>query len=190
MKTFTEEAHTAQEFLTWVKDEKLRLLSMNSSLSRLDEVKFRDIVLALLELDKDEARYMHSLSESETSFKRCPECFHEVLEQAIHQFKLFKLFARANDGEYHRMILPAAYNERTGQHYPEEMARWRSDFRAMNPEQQMMTATIVWMYRGGPDSIWLRRVPCSWKASEAVHYMHDTGCLGLWLQLMASYPGW
>lgn len=93
-------------------------------------------------------------------------------------------------GEYHRSICPSTYNERTGEHYPEEMARRRADFRAMSPEQQMMTTTIVWMYRSDSDSIWLRRVPCTWKASETLHYMHDTGCLAVWLQLVARYPGW
>lgn len=133
---------------------------------------------------------MDVLSGSEAPFNRCPENFYDTLQQAIRQLRLFKLFARTHDGEYHRSVCPAAYNERTGEHHPEEMARWRADFRAMRPEQQMMAATIVWLYRSGSDSIWLRRVPCTWRASEALHYMHDAGCLALWLRLVASYPGW
>lgn len=133
---------------------------------------------------------MASLSDSVFPSGRCPEHFYVALQQAIRQLRLFGLFDRTQDGDYHRSICPAAYSERTGEHYPKEMARWRADFRAMFPEQQMMAATIVWMYRAGPDSIWLRRVPCTWKASEALHYMHDTGNLSIWLQLVANYPGW
>lgn len=156
----------------------------------LDEMRFEDLVLSLLDLDIEEAAQMDCLADSSTPFERSPERFHETLQQAIRQLRLFKLFARTHDGEHHRSVCPAAYNERTGEHYPEEMSRWRADFRAMSPEQQMVAATIVWMYRCGPDSIWLRRVPCTWKASEALNYMHDTGCLSLWLQLIARYTAW
>jgi hypothetical protein len=161
-----------------------------AAISRLDEMRLEDLVLGLLDLDIEEAARLDSLADSGTWFERSPECFYESLQRALRQLRLFTLFARTHDGEHHRSICPSAYNERTGEHYPEEMARWRADFRAMSPEQQMVAATIVWMYRCGPDSIWLRRVPCTWKASEALHTLRDTGCLALWLQLVARYPGW
>lgn len=180
----------AQSLLAWIEAINLGLPAQEAVTSRLDEMRLEDLVLGLLDLDPDEAAQMESLSGSEAPFERCPESFYETLQQAIRQLRLFGLFARTHDGEYHRSVCPAAYNERTGEHYAEEMARWRADFRAMTPEQQMVATTIVWMYRTGPDSIWLRRVPCTWKASEALHYMHDTGCLAVWLQLVARYPGW
>ena len=180
----------AQSLIDWVAAAKQGSLPQDASTTHLDEVRLEDLVLSLLDLDIEKAAQMESLSDSETPFERCPERFYETLQQAIRQLRLFKLFAGTHDGEYHRSVCPAAYNERTGKHDAEEMARWRADFRAMSPEQQMMTTTIVWMYRSGPDSIWLRRVPCTWKASEALYYMHDTGCLAVWLQLVARYPGW
>jgi len=180
----------AQSLFAWVAAVKLDLPSQDSATSRLDEMRLEDLVLGLLDLDNDKAAQMESLSDSEGPFERCPERFYETLQQAIRQLRLFKLFAKTHDGEHHRSVCPAAYNERTGEHYPEEMERWRAYFRAMSPEQQMVATTIVWMYRSGPDSIWLRRVPCTWKASEALHYMHDTGCLALWLELVARYHGW
>ncbi|MCY1238716.1 hypothetical protein D9M72_514700 [compost metagenome] len=130
------------------------------------------------------------MAESGVPFERSPACFNAALQQALRQLRLSGLFARTHEGEHHRSVCPAAYNERTGEHHPQEMARWRTDFRAMSPDQQMVAATVVWMYRAGPDSIWLRRVPCTWKASEALHYLHDAGYLAVWLQLVARYPGW
>ncbi|MCJ0762520.1 hypothetical protein [Variovorax terrae] len=181
----------AQSLLAWVAAVKQGLTPSQGIVTlRLDQMRLEDLVLSLLDLDIEEAAQVDSLADSASPFERCPERFHETLQKAIWQSPLCKLFARTHDGEYHRSLCPAAYNERTGEHHAEEMARWRADFRAMPPEQQMMAATIVWMYRSGPDSIWLRRVPCTWKASEALHYMHDTGCLALWLQLIARYPGW
>ncbi|WP_338801909.1 hypothetical protein V9L13_06445 [Pseudomonas sp. RSB 5.4] len=189
----TETAQTdslTQSLIAWVKAVKQDSLSPAATSSRLDEMRLEHLVLWLLDLDLEEAAQIDALSNSVYPFERSPERFHEALQQTIRQLKLFNLFAKTGDGEYHRSVYPSAYNACTGENYPEEMARWRADFRAMSPEQQMVVTTIVWMYRSGPDSIWLRRVPCTWKASEALHYMHDAGCLSLWLQLVARYPGW
>ncbi|MGH8449825.1 hypothetical protein [Pseudomonas sp.] len=180
----------SQSLIAWVTAVKQDSLSPDAASSRLDEMRLEHLVLCLLELDLEEAAQIDALSNSTYPFERSPERFYETLQQTILQLKLFKLFAKTRDGEYHRSVCPAAYNACTGEHYPEEMARWRAEFRAMSPEQQMVVTTIVWMYRSGPDSIWLRRVPCTWKASEALHYMRDAGCLSLWLSLVARYPGW
>ncbi len=180
----------AQSLAAWVAAVRVALLPQNTFASRLDDMRLEDLVLDILDLDGSEAAQMEALSGSDAPCKRSPERYYDSLQQAIRQLRLFKLFARTDGGEHHRSVCPAAYNERTGEHHPEEMARWRADFRAMAPEQQMMAATIIWLYRSGPDSIWLRRVPCTWKASEALCYMHDAGCLTLWLQLIARYPGW
>jgi hypothetical protein len=60
----------------------------------------------------------------------------------------------------------------------------------MAPECQMVAATIVWLYRAGSDSIWLRRVPSAWRAVEALRYMRDADVLDLWLNLIVNYTGW
>jgi hypothetical protein len=94
------------------------------------------------------------------------------------------------EGEVPEFADKFAFLYGTGEIYPEEMARWRADFRAMAPERQMLAATIIWLYQSGPDSTWLRRVPCTWRAAEALLYMRDAGCLSVWLRLIGSYPGW
>lgn len=166
------------------------LLSRRFSASRLDEMKLKDFVLELMQIDIYETRQIERLSAGTAESARTPESFYEALQLCIRELQLFKLFTNSEQGEFHRSLCPAAYNERTGEHYPQEMAQWRADFRSMRPDQQMVAATIVWIYRGGSDSIWLRRVPCTWKASEALHYMRDAGCIGMWLQLITKYPGW
>ena len=176
--------------LVWVAELKRGMIDGSAATARLDVVRLEDLVLRLLDLEPEEAEIIYAMADADSSFERCPERFYDTLRKAIWDLRLSKLFARTQDGEYHRSTCPAAYNERTGEHYAEEMARWRAHYRSLSPERKMMTATIVWMYRAGPDSIWLRRVPCTWRASEALHYMYDSGCLALWLQLVATYPGW
>lgn len=155
------------------------------------EVRLDRLVKRLLDLDDHEARKLDALSGADSAlFSRDPRSFHVVLQQAIRELRLHRLFVPTNEGEDHRSICPSAVNERTGEHDPKEMARWRSDYRAMAPERQMMAATIIWLYQSGPDSTWLRRVPCTWRVAEALHYMQDAGSLWLWLRFVARYPGW
>ncbi|TFZ44666.1 hypothetical protein E5C33_13560 [Stenotrophomonas maltophilia] len=164
--------------------------SQEVAFSHLSQMRLEDLVLSLLDLAHEGAAQLATLAAPATDFARSPERFDEAMQEAVGRLRLSRLFARTYDGDFHRSVCPTAYDARTGEHHPVEMARWRADFRDMAPERQMIAATLIWMYRGGPDSIWLRRVPCTWKASEALHYLRDAGCLDLWLQLIARYPGW
>lgn len=155
-----------------------------------DEMRLSKLVAACLELNADEVDAIASVVGEGDEFHQSPAAFGSVLKQAIRSHRLDHLFCSGDGGEHHRGITPSAYNERTGEIYPEEMARWRADFRAMAPERQMIAATIIWLYQSGPDSTWLRRVPCTWRAAEALLYMRDAGCLSVWLRLIGSYPGW
>jgi hypothetical protein len=157
----------------------------------LTPVRLSALVSSTVDLDFNEAGALWALGGPSTSaFSRTPQAFHTALLEAIGKLNLHRFFGRADGGEFHRSIVPAAYNERTGEIYADEMASWRADFRAMAPERQMLISTIIWLYRSGPDSIWLRRVPCSWTAGEALSYLRDAGCIELWLRLIATYPGW
>lgn len=170
----------------------LHVLHAQSQISTpMDETRLDRLVARSLDLDEHAALSLEALAGgTHVRAMRTPAHFLTVLKQAITELRLSRLFCSSSQGEFHRGICPAAYDEQSGEHHPAEMAAWRAGFRAMAPEQQMMAATIVWMYRSGADSIWLRRVPCTWRASEALRYMHDAGCLTIWIRLIARFPGW
>src|ERR1700722_15053086 len=46
----------------------------------------------------------------------------------------------------------------------------RADYRSMHFVQQIFTASIIWLCRGGKDNVWLGRVPCTWLAAEALQF--------------------
>ena len=54
----------------------------------------------------------------------------------------------------------------------------------------MMAASIIWLYRAGKDNVWLRRVPCTWHAADAIDRLNAAGAFGDWARLYALYPGW
>ncbi|WP_052001372.1 MULTISPECIES: hypothetical protein [Burkholderia] len=156
-----------------------------------DEIRLDRLVFSLLDMDDAEAKQIEALTgEPGGSPLREPRRFHETLTLAIRELRLTWFFCQSDQGPYHRAICPSAYDERRGEHHPAEMAEWRARFRAHAPERQMVVATIIWLYRSGPDSIWLRRVPCNWRAIDALRYMGDAGCLSIWIRLITRYPGW
>jgi hypothetical protein len=165
--------------------------STNSLPQCLESVRLDRLVSQCLDMTLPEAAFLAKLpGVSARRPQRTPEGFYGSLHQAISECGLWSLFTVAAHAEWHRSIVPAAYNERTGEIYPTEMAEWRADFRAMAPECQMVAATIVWLYRAGSDSIWLRRVSSAWRAVEALRYMRDADVLDLWLNLIVNYTGW
>ena len=150
-----------------------------------------ELVCSGLAMSHDEAAAAWAMAGAEPSrFERGAFAFHAELMHAIRSLGLHRLFCGSSAGDHHRGICPAAYDERTGEIHAQEMAQWRADFRALAPERQMVAATIVWLYRSGPDTTWLRRVPCTWLAVEALRYMQDAGCVSLWLRLVCTCPGW
>jgi hypothetical protein len=60
----------------------------------------------------------------------------------------------------------------------------------MMAAQQMLAASIIWLYRGGKDNRWLRRVPCTWHAADAIDEMRRRDVLTDWGCLICLYPGW
>ena len=118
----------AQLFLAPVESIGKNLLTRHFSASRLDEMKLKDFVLELMQIDIYETRQIGCLSAGTAAYARTPESFYEALQLCIRKLQLFKLFANSEQGEFHRSICPSAYKERTGEHHPEEMAQWRAEF--------------------------------------------------------------
>ena len=61
---------------------------------------------------------------------------------------------------------------------------------AVVPRRRGPAATIVWLYRGGQDTVWLRRVAVAWPAVDAIAVLRDANALADWGLLVALYPGW
>jgi hypothetical protein len=119
-----------------------------------------------------------------------PRAFDDHLRAVIGQFGLTPLFTDDGPGLHHHAIRPKGYDYYVDQVDAVAMERWRADYRGMRAERQMLAASIVWLYRGGKDNRWLRRVLCTWHAAGAVAEMHQRGVLGAWGTLIALYPGW
>jgi hypothetical protein len=70
------------------------------------------------------------------------------------------------------------------------METWRAEYRKMCPAQKVLAASIIWLYRGGKDRVWLRRVPCTWQATQALRVLREDFALSDWGRLIFLFPGW
>lgn len=149
------------------------------------------LVLARFDMDEMEASVFIDLTEATAPEKVLGgQPFNDHLRASIDRFALTDLFCDDGPGRHHQTIRPNGYDYHFDAVDAATMEKWRSDYRAMSPTQQMFASTIVWLYRGGKDNRWLRRVPCTWHAVDAVVEMQRNDTLADWGLLVALYPGW
>ena len=119
-----------------------------------------------------------------------PRPFNHQLRFVIGHYGLDALFRDDGPAPYHHAVRPTGYDFHHDQVIPSGMEQWRADYRSMSDELQMMAASIIWLYRAGKDNVWLRRVPCTWHAADAIACMRRASALEDWVRLFALYPGW
>ena len=124
------------------------------------------------------------------SVRATPRPFDHHLRFVIDHYELEALFRDDGHAPYHHAIRPTGYDFHRDQVIPTGMEQWRADYRSMPDDRQMMAASIIWFYRAGKDNVWLRRVPCTWHAADALACMKHASTLEDWVRLFALYPGW
>jgi hypothetical protein len=170
----------------------MSLASPEEALDRYPGYRLTRLVVARFDMDDAEAlAFAHVTGHTEVrTLNVGPRAFDAHLRWVIGHFGLDPLFTDDGPGQHHHAIRPKGYDCYAERVDPAVMERWRADYRGMHAERQMLAASIVWLYRGGKDNRWLRRVPCTWHAAAAVAEMYGRGVLGAWGTLIALYPGW
>jgi hypothetical protein len=148
------------------------------------------LVASRFDMDDDEAHRFALACGNTVAATAGPASFDRHLRDVIRRYWLTNLFQDVGSGRHHQAIKPTGYDHGADGVIPEGMAQWRAIYRALPEPHQMMAATIIWLYRGGRDMVWLRRVAVAWPAAYAVAVLHEDGALADWGLLIALYPGW
>lgn len=148
------------------------------------------LVALRFDMDDDEARRFALACGNAAATTARHASFDRHLRRAILQYRLTNLFQDIGSGRHHQAIKPTGYDHIEDVVIPDAMAQWRATYRALPETHQMMAATIIWLYRGGPDTVWLRRVAVAWPAAYAIGVLREDGALADWGLLVALYPGW
>jgi hypothetical protein len=115
------------------------------------------------------------------------------LLDVITRYELDAFFTREPDRAVNGIdVRPRGIDRRTDADAvdPKAMTEWRRAFKAAPAVRQIMVATIICLYRGEADKLWLARTPSTWHAADAVATLVDAGALRDWGRLVALYPGW
>ena len=86
-------------------------------------------------------------------------------------------------------VRPGGVDRRTDAVDPKAMTEWRRAYKVASTVRRMMVATILCLYRGEADKLWLARLPSNWHAADAVAALNDAGALRDWGRLVALYSG-
>jgi hypothetical protein len=156
------------------------------------DLRLTEIVVARFDMDVVEASCFLEFcgATAVSSPHHADAAFHEQLRRTLDRYELGGLFVDDGPGRHHHAVRPRGYDYSVDALDPKDMETWRSDYRNMHPTQQILAASIIWLYRGGKDHVWLRRVPCTWRATEALHVLRVNRALSDWGRLIFLFPGW
>jgi hypothetical protein len=171
---------------------RLSLESIDAARARFPGYRLTRLVAACLELDEIDVGRLSSVFgiDALCSAPDVSRPFDDHLRKTVDCYGLGALFSDDGHAPYHHAIRPTGYDFYRDKVIPEGMERWRADYREMSDERQMLAASIIWLYRAGKGRVWLRRVPCTWHAADAIACMNAAGALVDWARLYALYPGW
>ncbi|WP_318911059.1 hypothetical protein [Shinella zoogloeoides] len=170
----------------------LSLASVEAARERFPGYRLTRLVAARLELDEADIARLSGILDVDL-FRSIPDVkrpFDFHLRNVIARYDLGALFRDDGHAPYHHSIRPTGYDFHRDEVIPVGMEQWRADYRHMPDERQIMAASIVWLYRAGKDNVWLRRVPCTWHAADAIACLIAAGAFEDWTRLYALYPGW
>jgi hypothetical protein len=154
-------------------------------------LRLTQLVVARFDMVVVEAAVFHNLCGPPTQASQSADAdFHVHLRRVIDRYRLDCLFVADAPGQYHHAIRPRGYDYSVDAVHSKDMETWRADYRSMHSVQQIFTASIIGLYRGGKDHVWLRRVPCTWLAAEALQALRESGALSDWGRLIFLFPGW
>jgi len=173
----------------------LSLASMPIARLRFPYVRLVDVVAKRPGMDNREAHALAEVCNTKVELhvggSALAAAFQAQLLHVIARYDLDPFFTRDASRAINGIdVRPAGIRPRTDEVEPIAIANWRRVYKALPQPQQMMVATIIWLYRGGEDKTWLQRVPCKWYATDAVLALGIAGLLPDWGKLVALYPGW
>jgi hypothetical protein len=152
--------------------------------------RLSSLVAQRFDMDNDEALRFALACGGDHAATMGHEPFDRHLRSVIPRYDLTSLFEDNGRYPHHHAIKPTGYDYDEDAVIPEVMAQWRATYRALPEAHQIIAATIIWLYRGGPDTVWLRRVAVAWPAADAITILHAAGALRDWGLLVSLYPGW
>ncbi|WP_049273599.1 hypothetical protein [Pseudomonas putida] len=123
------------------------------------------------------------------------EIFGETAWKIVNDYGLDSCFTQVRpygDEGRHYTMRPQGFDYDHSEPIPERLEAMRNSYRSMKPLQQIMVLTLLHLYLGERDKIFLiGGCPTKISAVEALKALRqDTQALKIWAHLLAHYAGW
>lgn len=122
--------------------------------------------------------------------------FGQAVWSVVEKYELHGCFERHNqsfqgNGDHYN-LRPRGYDwAGDWEALPDALKAMRKCYRAMTPLQQVMTLTVLHLYRQGKDKLFLTGgCPTKIHAADALHILREHSALSDWGYLVTHYAGW
>lgn len=122
--------------------------------------------------------------------------FGQAVWNVVEKYELQGCFERQNqrfpgNGDHYN-LRPRGYDwAGNWEPVPDALKAMRKSYRAMTPLQQVMTLTVMHLYRQGKDKLFLTGgCPTKIHAADALHVLRGSSALSDWGHLVTNYAGW
>lgn len=167
------------------------LVSPSLARGRFPKVRLVDLLMKLTAMDAEECHALAALGGWDIP-DRNPRWFLEHLYDVIETHRLNEFFGiyPNRPAMFHNDVRPRGIDWATEEVDNAEMATWRRAYKASGPAVQMLVASILWLYHGSDDTLWMSGLRRSWHAADAISALVEAGLFRDWVRLAALYPGW
>lgn len=123
------------------------------------------------------------------------EIFGETAWKIVNDYGLESCFTQVRpygDEGRHYTMRPQGFDYDHSEPIPELLKAMRKAYRSMEPVQQIMVLTLLHLYRGERDKVFLiGGCPTKIAAAEALKILRQDGeALRIWAHLVSHYAGW
>lgn len=172
------------------------LLDPVAARMKFPRIAMRAVVAERFSMDSHEAV---ALAEVAGASIRAPfwsqrDAYARVVRDVLANQNLLPFFEDAEGDDDLGKIRPRGYSTwaKGGDEadFDAAILRWQKGFRSLPQPSKILLATVVWLYAGDDNSLWLRKLPRRWLAIDAIVELREAGMLRDWARLVAAYSGW
>jgi len=156
------------------------LVSSSLARGRFPGVRFVDLVTKLISTDADECHALAALGGWNIP-DRHPGLFLEHLYDVIEKHHLHEFFGvyPERPAMFRNDVRPHGIDWTTEEVDKSEMAAWQKAYKESSVTQQMLVASILWLYHGRDDTLWMKGLSRSWHAADAISAWLWPACFGI-----------
>jgi len=159
-------------------------------------VEMRTVVTKRWSMDSDEALALAEVAGADVRppFWSQRDAYARIVRDVLGNHGLVPFFEDADGHDDLGRIRPRGYSTPDiggdKAEFDAEVLKWQKEFRSLPRPRKILLATVIWLYAGDDNNLWMRKLPRRWLAVDAIAELRRAGMLRDWARVVAAYSGW